>query len=249
MIAESGIHMLSVSASMMGQVQTIHPALLWDRHSLILIDAGYPGQLGLISKEMALAGFAVEQLTGIVITHQDIDHIGSLPMLLEAASPHVEVLAHCLEKPYIQGDAPLLKLHPEAVAQAIAQLPPHVPSQWKEAFRRTLENPPKAKVTATLSAKKELPCGGGLVVIPTPGHTPGHISLYHKPSGTLIAGDALTVADGQLQGPVPQHCLNYEQAKQSLQQLADYDIRSIICYHGGFYRGNCRERLAKLAAE
>ena len=32
---------------------------------------------------------------------------------------------------------------------------------------------------------------GGLEVIETPGHMPGHISLYLKDSKTLICGDAL----------------------------------------------------------
>lgn len=27
--------------------------------------------------------------------------------------------------------------------------------------------------------------------VPTPGHSPGHVSFLHEPSGTLVAGDAI----------------------------------------------------------
>jgi glyoxylase-like metal-dependent hydrolase (beta-lactamase superfamily II) len=52
-------------------------------------------------------------------------------------------------------------------------------------------------------------------VINTPGHTPGHISLYHKPSKTLIAGDAMRVMDGQLLGPAPEQTLDVDTAIKS----------------------------------
>ena len=38
---------------------------------------------------------------------------------------------------------------------------------------------------------EELPFCGGITVIHTPGHTPGHICLYIGQNKTLIAGDAL----------------------------------------------------------
>ncbi|SFA75685.1 Metallo-beta-lactamase superfamily protein [Cohnella sp. OV330] len=42
----------------------------------------------------------------------------------------------------------------------------------------------------------EIPVLGGVVVIHTRGHTPGHISLYLKQSKTLIAGDAFMIEEG-----------------------------------------------------
>ena len=42
---------------------------------------------------------------------------------------------------------------------------------------------------------------GGLRVIHTPGHTPGHIALYHEPSATALVGDAVFHRGGIDLGP------------------------------------------------
>ncbi|MDF2959561.1 MAG: hydrolase [Paenibacillus sp.] len=128
-------------------------------------------------------------------------------------------------------------------------LPPEVPEAWRQAFKAVLESPPKAGVDRCLADGEELPYCGGITVIHTPGHTPGHISLYHKPSKTLIAADALIVADGQLLGPHPQYSLDIDTAVKSLKKLLHYDIEAVICYHSGLYRGNVNGRIAELANE
>lgn len=243
----AGVEMLEISAMMMGKVDTVHPTLLWDEEGAILVDAAYPGQVPLIREAMEKAGVALEQVRRIVITHQDLDHIGSLPGLLQASEEKIEVLANEVERPYIQGDKRLLKLTPEAIAQIDAVIPPDVPEEWRKAFKALLENPPRAHVDRTLADGEELPDCGGIVVVNTPGHTPGHISLYHKPSKTLIAGDAMIVSDGQLLGPAPEYTLDLPTAIQSLNALARYDIETVICYHGGLYRGDCNQRIAELA--
>jgi glyoxylase-like metal-dependent hydrolase (beta-lactamase superfamily II) len=92
-----------------------------------------------------------------------------------------------------------------------------------------------------------LPYCGGIHIINTPGHTPGHISLYHKPSKTLIAADALVVIDRQLHGPVPDHALDYPLALKSISRFTAFDIENIICYHGGLFNNNCNQRISELA--
>ncbi|WP_026074380.1 MBL fold metallo-hydrolase [Brevibacillus massiliensis] len=247
MLVAKGLAMLEVSAAMMGRKETVYPALIWDEDQMILVDTAYPGQLPLLRAEMERAGMPFEKLTKLIITHQDLDHIGNLPTILHESAQKLEVLAHAVEKPFIQGEKRLLKITPEAIAQAVNSLPPEVPEEWRAAFKRTLENPPKADVDRTVGDAEELPYCGGITVISTPGHTPGHISLYHRPSKTLIAADAMIVADGQLLGPEPQYCVDANQAVQSLKKLTHYDIEAVICYHGGLYRGDANRRIAELA--
>lgn len=89
-----------------------------------------------------------------------------------------------------------------------------------------------------------LPMGGGLTVI----HTPGHVSLYHHASKTLIASDALVIHNGELQPSSPYSTVNMDQALQSLEKFTPFDIETVVCYHGGLMRGNINEKIAALIA-
>jgi glyoxylase-like metal-dependent hydrolase (beta-lactamase superfamily II) len=243
----NGLEMLEITATVMGNVNTIHPTLLWDEDKVVLVDTGYPGQLPLFREAFAKAGVPFEQLSQIIMTHQDLDHIGSLPTILSEAPQKIEVLANELEKPYIQGEKMLIKITPEVLANIDAVIPPEAPEQMRSAFKALLQNPPKAPVDRTIEDCEELPFCGGLTIINTSGHTPGHISLYHKESKTLIAGDALIVEDGQLKISDPRYTFDVEESIRSAKKLTAYDIETVICYHGGIYRENVNQRITELA--
>ena len=75
---------------------------------------------------------------------------------------------------------------------------------------------------------------------------PGHISIYHKESKSLIVGDALVVENGELVIALPQYTLDMNEARNSVEKLLNYDIDRIICYHGGIYTKNITETLKKI---
>lgn len=203
-----GIAMLDLTMDAHGHQMVIHPTLLWDDEQVILVDTGMPGQLAAIQSEMAQAGVAFSRLTKVILTHQDMDHIGGLPDILNAAKDPIEVLAHELDKPYIEGEKRMIKSAPDATV-------------------------PTATVQRTLADGEVLPYFGGLSVIFTPGHTPGHISLYHQPTKTLITGDAIVSEDGRLLGPNEQFTPDLPEALRSIKKFADFDVDTAICYHGG----------------
>lgn len=244
MKATKGIHMLSISANLLGEQRIIHPTLIWDEETVILVDAGYPGQLPLIREAAEQAGVPFERLDKVIVTHQDLDHIGSLPSIVKETPHKVEILAHELEKPYIQGERRLLKITDEALAQI-----DNWPGEHAAAFKRLLANPPKAEVDRTVAGGEELPFCGGIVIIDTPGHTPGHISIYHKNSRTLIAADAMIVEEGLLLGADPRLCTDPALALRSLNNLLPFEIDSVICYHGGMVGGDIGTRIRELASE
>lgn len=199
----------------------IHPTLLWDQEMAVLIDTGCSGQMEDLRKAMEEVGVSFNQLKVVILTHQDIDHIGSLPEILQNCGSDIKIYAHELDKPYIQGDLPLLK-------------------------DGHIENPPKGKVDETLKDGQELPYCGGIRVIHTPGHTPGHISLYLKQSKTLVAGDSMYSVNGILGGIHVPTTLDIEVAQQSLKKYVDLDIESVICYHGGLCTVDIKEQIQKL---
>lgn len=199
----------------------IHPILLWDDEMAVLIDTGFPGQFEDIQVEMERVGVSVDKLKVVILTHQDIDHIGSLPNVLENGVSDIKVYAHELDKSYIEGDLPLLKdVH--------------------------VENPPKGKVSDTVIDGQELPYCGGIRILHTPGHTPGHISLYLKRSKILVAGDSMYSVNGVLGGVHAPTTLNIMEARQSLKKYLNLDIESVVCYHGGLSKGNIKIQLQNL---
>lgn len=199
----------------------IHPTLLWDQEMAVLIDTGFPGQIEDLHIAMDKVGVSFDKLKVVILTHQDIDHIGSLPEILQNCGRNITVFAHELDKPYIQGDLTLLK-------------------------DGHIENPPKGKVNDTLIDGQELPYCGGIRIIHTPGHTPGHISLYLRQSKTLVAGDSMYSVNGTLGGIHVPTTLDIKAARRSLKKYLDLDIESVICYHGGLSKGNINEQIQKL---
>lgn len=218
-----GIEALELTMHVAGNQMTIHPTLIWDADTAILIDTGMPGQLDNIRKAMKEAGVPLGKLDKVILTHQDIDHIGGLPEILETSDHKIEVIAHEIDKPYIEGVKPLIKMG-------------SVPG-----------TPPMAHVDTMVQDGEELPYCGGIVVIFTPGHTPGHISLYHKQSKTLITGDALVAENGKPIGLNERATPDMETAVQSLKKFVPYDIDTVICYHGGVCTGDVNEQLERLA--
>jgi len=238
-----GIEMLELTSP--GSGMLIHPTVVYDEEGYVLIDTGLPGcrdaTLGLISQ----AGLDPDKLRAIILTHQDMDHIGGLPQWLASAKPAaLDVYAHEGDRNAIDGKEPLIKMTPERMAGMLQAMPEPLRETFQSFFSGN-----NANVTYTVADGETLPFGGGLKVIHTPGHTPGHMSLYHEASRTLIAGDAMNVNGGELNGPNPPFTPNMPQAIQSLRRFAEYSIDTVICYHGGRYSGgDVNGRIAELAA-
>lgn len=87
----------------------IYPTLLKDNNELILIDCGYPDSVAKIEDEMNKIGLSLSQLTKIIITHHDHDHMGALREIKERY-PAVEILCSKEEAPYITGQRKSLRL-------------------------------------------------------------------------------------------------------------------------------------------
>jgi glyoxylase-like metal-dependent hydrolase (beta-lactamase superfamily II) len=227
------VYLLALPMTFNGQTSQLNLPLILDAASgPTLVDTGLPGQAGLIDAALAEAGLRVQDLKRIILTHQDLDHIGSLHDLVQASG--ARALAHEIEAPYIDGRLQLVKMTPQTLEQ-------------RPELRAVLDNLKPTPIDEQLQDGTRLDLAGGVRVIFTPGHTPGHICLYLERTRTLITGDALTADNGQLNGPNERATPNLALAWQSVRKLAQLDVQTIACYHGGVVHEDANGQLRRLA--
>lgn len=233
---------LEVKFDFAGATNTIYPVILSDEEEMVLIDCGYPNFLPLIKAASESNGLDINKLTKIIITHHDFDHMGALAEF-KRAYPQLKVLSSVEDEKYVSGKEKSLRLQQ---AEGIYESLPEDQKEGAMGFQKLLESIENTDVDICLKDKDFFSCCGGVEVIATPGHMPGHISIYVRDSKTLIAGDALVIENDELVIANPQYTLDIEEAKKSIKKLLNYNIDRVICYHGGIYTKNVKEALEKI---
>jgi len=219
---------LNIAYEVDGRADAIHPSLIAAEHTLALVDTGYPGFLPRIEREIARHGYNAADLTHIIVTHYDIDHIGALHDF-KARYPGIRIVASEREADAIGG-----RRKAERLVQA-ENMQEHLPEEQREFglwFIRQLQGLKHVPVDETVRDGDSL-FGGRCRVIATPGHTPGHISLHIPELDSVIAGDAAVNENGRLAVANPQFCLDPVRAEKSLDKLRSLRAARYFCYHGG----------------
>src|SRR5438874_12944262 len=96
------ISILEVKFNNAGNEAVLYPVVLHNENEVVLVDCGYPGFMPLIEGAMQQHGLSLEHTTGIIITHDDIDHVGALFEIKEKY-PHINVYSSVIEEKYISG--------------------------------------------------------------------------------------------------------------------------------------------------
>lgn len=236
------LYVLEINFELNGAIDSIYPVILQDENEMILIDCGYPNFLQLIEECASKNTIDLEKLTKLIITHHDFDHMGSAADF-KSKYPNIKILASSKDAKYINGKEKSLRL------QQAESIYNDLPDDQKEAalsFQKLLESVDNVDVDITLNDGDIFDWCGGMEIVETPGHMPGHISIYLKESKTLIAGDALIILDGKLAIANPQYTLDIREAIKSINKLLNYDIQKIICYHGGVYQEDIKNLLINI---
>lgn len=156
-----------------------HVYLITEGDGLTIIDTSIPGSANKIIKQLAEAGYQPSDVKRILLTHAHFDHIGGLAELAEKTG--AQVIASEIEKPYISDKQPI----PRAKMSDVPL--------WQRPLLLGGESVNKpVTVQRTVYDGAMMPeVFGGLQVIATPGHSPGHVSYWQPEHKIIILGDVL----------------------------------------------------------
>ncbi len=237
-----GVFVLDIKFNFGYGDDVIHPVILKDDKDMILVDCGYSDSLKLIEKSSLEKGIDISKLTKVIITHHDHDHIGGL-YEIKNKYPNIIVISSKIDSPYIDGTKSSLRIKQAEEIQKSLPLDKRDDGSKFIDILRSIKN---VNVDFLVEDKEIFDWCGGCEIIGTPGHMPGHISLYLNKFKTLIAGDALIIKNGNIDIANPEYNLDMQNTKNSILKLLDYDIDKIICYHGGIYKGDIGISLNKI---
>ena len=212
----------------------VNAFLIAGEDGLVLVDSGLPKRKDTILR--AVAGIARQpaDLKHILITHYHVDHMGSLADLKEASDAKSYV--HPADSPIVRGDQPQPGPNPSSLAGKL--LGP--------LLERLSPEPPAATVDVEIQHGEELPIAGGIKVVHTPGHTPGHLAFLLPAKKVLFVGDAAANILG-LRMPIGMYTVDPEQAKESIRKLAELEF-DVACFgHGRVLKGEANLRFRRLA--
>lgn len=208
----SGIHVIPS--------KMVNCYLILEPDGITLVDAGM--SKANVLKYLTGLGRPSTDLKRIIITHSDPDHVSALADLVTASG--ARVFAHRLEA--------------QAITDGRASRP--LNSRWAalvlKVFLTVFRQKP-AHVDQLLDDGEELPFAGGLRVVATPGHTPGHISLYSPASRVLFCGDSMEAGrDGRLRRPPSTRTWDEQEAKESVKTQQALGAEIVCAGHGPLVR-------------
>ncbi|MCK7556275.1 MBL fold metallo-hydrolase [Chitinophaga sedimenti] len=217
-----------------------------DTKKWMLVDAGLKTSTGKIRQAAETLFWPESAPACIVLTHGHFDHVGALPALLGAWN--VPVFAHELEAPYLTGRSAYPPADPLAgggLMTLMSGLYPNKPIDISGHLMTLADND-------TIPGFPEWRC------LHTPGHSPGHMSLYRESDGVLIAGDAFVTTKQEslmaiiqqrkeICGPPRYFTCDWQAAERSVKRLAALKPVVVATGHGKPVRGYLLRELQQLA--
>jgi glyoxylase-like metal-dependent hydrolase (beta-lactamase superfamily II) len=158
----------------------------------MLIDPGWntPDAYGVITSELKNYGFNLKDITHIVITHIHPDHCGLAGKIRQLSGAHIfinEIEASMLSSRYMDVD----ELIKDTLELLLANGVPD-----KEAVTLSKASLPARQLVVPIPEYNAIDKGDTIsfdpfefTVLSTPGHSPGHISLYEPRKKFLFTGD------------------------------------------------------------
>jgi len=184
-------------------------AYLLDDGEVTLVDAGLPVPRRSLAGEIRAAGYTLDGIDRVLLTHYDIDHVGGLARVDLDVSVHLGALDYRLVR---RSWSPPWRHH-------------------KGLFHRLVRR------RYTLSGVDLRPVDdgdriGGFVAFHTPGHNPGHTVYLHPESGTAMLGDLVWNTSSGFVVPPWIDSYDTDRIAGSVARIADERFETACMGHG-----------------
>ena len=213
----------------------------------VLIDAGIAGSAGAIEKGAENRFGKKSPPAAIIVTHGHFDHVGALETLADRWD--VPIFAHTRELPYLDGRE---------------SYPPADPSVGGGMMAALSGLYPRGPIDVS-TRLQPLPADGSVPFLPewrwihTPGHAPGHVSLWRDRDRSMVVGDAfittnqesayaVATQEPELHGPPRYFTPDWTTARESVRRLAALSPELVITGHGHAMHGPVMRHALELLA-
>ena len=151
---------------------------------LTLVDTCFTAELPKLIKHVEDEGYDIKNVKRLILTHTHPDHVQAANEVRRITG--AKIYAHWLDAGFLRHDPPY---HGPPTHQMIGQMLEKLGFSEEQVLKKygTMARD-AVQVDYELSEGDRV---GRLKVVHTPGHTPGHISLYSEEDAALIGGDVL----------------------------------------------------------
>jgi glyoxylase-like metal-dependent hydrolase (beta-lactamase superfamily II) len=221
--------------------------LVEDGGKVTVVDAGLPGYWDQVEPALRAIGLQLDDVAAVVLTHAHSDHVGVAGQLHDRGVPVFlhpsdhELLRTAKEPWKREGSALSVLRHPKAFGF------------FGHMVRNGALKPPRISDPQVMADGDVLDVPGSPRVVLTPGHTPGHCSLWFERQGALMVGDLMCTWHPILGRRGPQVMpaafnVSSAQSLESLGQIEELPATVVLPGHGEPWTGGVREAVAEARA-
>jgi glyoxylase-like metal-dependent hydrolase (beta-lactamase superfamily II) len=207
----------------------------------LMIDTGWntPECFNALAQEMKNSGFAMKDITDIVITHVHPDHFGLAGKIAELSGAKIMVEgieSSLLDSRYIHPEDLVRKMSAFLKANGVPDWELKMLAEASFNIRNNVL--PVNSITALKHGDKVSMDPFEFQVLLTPGHSPGHICLYEPNKKYLFSGDHVLA---EVVPNVSYHPQSGENPLgdyvNSLNSLAELEVSFVFPGHGSVFSG------------
>ncbi|WP_257347956.1 MBL fold metallo-hydrolase [Pseudalkalibacillus decolorationis] len=181
-------------------------------------------------------GYRVEDIEQVILTHHHPDHVGLADYI---KNEDVSFVSLAYNLPWLRKDQEFLTHHDQFYEKVYTEM--GIQQFHKKAMsqiRRYLDYSCTITVDTVVQEGDEIAGLTGWIVLETPGHAQGHLSLFKKSEGILIGGDHVIkhISSNALIEPPPigveERPKTLLQYRESLKKVIEYNVKVVYAGHG-----------------